>query len=221
MTAFIKAIINFFRGLLGMATKKLEDPVRDGKFAIEDSKKQISEFRTKIAALIAEKIKMEKRRGDAKSNFEKWNKILENATEKNDESAIAKSKDIRNRYGREFKALDTDLERTMKTISDLKTRLEMAQNKVNNAQSNITILSARKDAADIKKNLASAAAGLDGGALSSLDNLERSVLESEAEADAIEELSADSSGDTDLESKYGGSGGDDEFDDLAAKFKNQ
>ena len=70
------------------------------------------------------------------------------------------------------------------------------------AEQNLQTLSARQKAADIRTKLASATAGIDNasGGLAALDDLERAVNKSEAQAEATEELSA--SGGEALESKY-------------------
>lgn len=221
MTRLIKAIINFFRGLFGTVAEKLEDDVRDGKFAIEDSKEQINSFRIKIAQLLAENIKMGKTLAAAKQNVDKWQSIADTAASKEDWDGAEKALGFKKNAEGEVTTLTAEIGKTEKIISNLKKQLEIAQNKIGTAESNITRLSARKDAAEIRKGLAQASAGLYGaGPLSSLDKLEDKVNAQEAEADALEEMS-NLSGDSDLESKYGSSSTDvsDELAALREKFK--
>ena len=54
MPKLFKALGNWVRAKDEEAAKAMSDPVRDSRFAIDDSKKQIGEFTGKIASLIAE-----------------------------------------------------------------------------------------------------------------------------------------------------------------------
>lgn len=216
MARLIKAIINFFRGLFGIVAEKLEDDVRDGKIAIEDSKEQISDFRIKIARLIAENKKMSRSLEAAKQNVTKWQSIADTAGSKQDWVGAEKALGLKNHATKEVTTLNSEIVKTNNIITNLKKQLETAKSRIGNAESNITRLEARNEAAEIRAGLAKASAGLDfGGALASIDKLGDRVDAKEAEAEALEEMSVDNSGDSDLESRYG-SGSSDVSDELAA-----
>lgn len=223
MGRLIKAIINFFRGLFGLAASKLEDDVRDGKFAIEDSKEQIADFRKKIASLIASNKKIERKRDESKLAVDKWASIEEAAGAKQDwinaKKAIASKKNAEGVVN----TLTAEINKTERIITNLKKQLEAAQNKINGAESDITQLAARKDAAEIRKGLAEAASGLSSGSnpLASLDKLKDRVYADEVEAEALEEMAGSNTDEADLEALYGsgnGSAVDDELEALKAKF---
>ena len=219
MIRLFRAIINFFRGLFGEAAKAIEDPVRDGKLAIEDSKDQIADFRMKIASLIAESKKMERRLSVAKEAVTKWTGIAEMAAGKGDRDGAKSALEFKARASKDVATLSSEINRTNQTITNLKSQLDAAQNKITNAESNMTTLSARRDAAAIRKGLAEASAGLNSGdsPLAALDDLENQVNTSEAEAEALEEMSNTDTG-ADLESKYsGGSDMDSELEALMSK----
>lgn len=221
MGRLIKAIINFFRGLFGAAASKLEDDVRDGRFAIEDSKKQIAEFTTKIAHLIAESKKMEKKLAASKANVEKWQSIADSAGKKQDWEGAEKALKIKSNATKEVSTLTNEINRTDKIIENLKNQLEAAKARIGNAESDITQLAARKDAADIRTGLAKAAAGLNSedSPFANLDKLKDKVNAQEAEAEAMEEMTSGGD-DADLEAKYGGGGNDvsGDLEALKAKF---
>jgi len=221
MGRLIRAIINFFRGLFGLAASKLEDDVRDGKFAIEDSKEQIADFRMKIAKLIAENKKMDRKLEASKQNVAKWQSIADGAGAKSDWEGAKKALGFRSSATKEVNTLNGEITRTENIIANLKKQLETAQNTIGTAESNITRLAARKDAAEIRSGLAKAASGLSSGdsPLASLNKLEEKVDASEAEAEALEEMAEAEAGDSDLEAMYGGGGSDVDADLEALKAK--
>ena len=53
MPGLFKSLSNIIRGKADDLAKKMSDPERDAKIAIQDSKKQIADFTSKIATLIA------------------------------------------------------------------------------------------------------------------------------------------------------------------------
>jgi len=218
MVRLIKAIINFFRGLFGVAASKLEDDVRDGKFAIEDSRERIADFRKKIAHLIASNKNIERKRNESKLAVDKWSSIANAAGAKQDWVNAEKALTSKKSAESVVNSLTTEINKTERIITNLKKQLETAQNKINGAESDITQLAARKDAADIRKGLAEAASGLSSGdnPLASLDKLKDKVNASEAEAEALEEISAGNTDESDLEALYGGGSGSAVNDELAA-----
>ena len=81
MASFFKAVGNMFREKRDHAAKALSDPVRDGKFAIEDSVEQIREFRTEVAKLRKETIKQEAQRKEALLEKKKYDGLTKQAAQ--------------------------------------------------------------------------------------------------------------------------------------------
>ena len=54
MASLLRSVSNWIRGKRDDAANKLKDPIRDGKFAIEDTEKQIAGFTQRVAALVAQ-----------------------------------------------------------------------------------------------------------------------------------------------------------------------
>lgn len=218
----ITAIINFFRGLFGMVADKLEDPVRDGKFAIEDSKEQIAKFRTQIASLIAENKRMERKLVESEGKVSKWQAISESAASKNDWESAKTALERKSTSVNEVNTLKSEITKTTNIINNLKKQLETAQAKISSSESDLTRLAARNEAADIRQGLAAASSSLSSSdsPLAKLDKLKQKVDQKEAEAEALEEMAMDDQGDIDLEAKYssGGSNVSDELEALKAKF---
>lgn len=220
MASLWKAIKNFIRGKRDQAAEKLKDDERDGLFAIQDSKKQIAEFTTKIATLMAENNRIEKRKNNADLEVQKWNSIAEKAASKGDEASTRTALQNKGNAKKTSDSLSKEIDRTKKLIDNLRGQLNSAKDRISKAESNLTTLGARNQAAKIRQELAKATTDFNSGdsPLAALDNLEKAVEKSESEAEAWEEMGEDSSPDQALEDKYG-SGSSDVEDELAELMK--
>jgi phage shock protein A len=218
MASLFGAIKNVFREKRDQAAKKLSDPVRDGKFAIEDSKTQIREWTTQVAKLRAATIKQEEEHKDALAEKRKYTKIAERAGEAGNEADVKAAVEAIQKWDTRAKELKKQIDANAGVQANLQRQLDAARTKVSRAEQNHQTLAARKKGAEIRKQLSMASqkfADSQGG-LAALDDLEDAVREEEAEAQAFEEMSAPSV-ETDLADKYG-SAGDADTDDMVAKF---
>ncbi len=217
MASFFGTIKNVFREKRDNAAKALADPVRDGKFAIEDAKKQIREYTTSVAKLRAETIKQKANHKDALGEKKKYTIIAEKAGAAGNEDDVKMSVEQIQKWTSRAKELKDQIDRNEKVETNLRAQLDAARTKVSRAEQNHQTLAARKKGAEIRKSLAMASSQFaEGqGGLSALDDLEESVRNEEAEAEAFEDMSAPAV-ETDLADKYGGDGAD--SDDMVSKF---
>jgi len=217
MGKLFNAIRNVFREKRDQAAKSLGDPVRDGKFAIEDSEKQIAEFRSEVARLRKETIKMEARYQNALAEKKKWDDFAKQAAAEGKENDVISCAEKVQEWELKMSEHKGQIKKNESVTANLRKQLDAAESKVQRAKANHQALAARKAGADIRNKLAkSSKAFAEGqGGLSALDDLEDAVLDSEAEADAFEEMGT--SQEEDLEAKYG-SGGSSSAKDLAAKY---
>ncbi len=221
MASLIKGMKNWFRQKKDDAANTLADPVRDGKFAIEDSKKQIAEFRHKVAGLLASNKGTEKRRNEAKEGVKKWTSIAKKAAEAGNKNhvgeAILKKQDIE----KEVSTLNKQVKQNETVITTLRKQIDIAQNKIATAASNHSRLTAQLEGARVRKELAKASADFGDGnsPLSALDDLEKVVNTEECEAEALEDISGVN--DTSLEDEYNSNSVsvDDEVEKLMASVK--
>jgi len=198
---FFEAISNVVRGKANDVADKLEDPVRDGKLAIEDAKKDLTRFKNEIAEVIASKKKLDRDLVAAKADVKKYESIAKQAKEAgNTDDALAALGKMNS-----AKSRADDLKRNIKSIDKqvtmLRSEMDKRRDTISNAYSNISQLQARQHCADIRKQAAAAKDKFNsaGSPFAKLEKLEGKVLEQEDEADALEELNGD---DTDIESKY-------------------
>jgi phage shock protein A len=217
MASLFKAIGNMFREKRDQAANALADPIRDGKFAIEDSKKQIREYTTQVAKLKAETIKMKADHKDALSEKKKYENIAKKAGEAGNESDVRTAVEQIQKWTNRANELKGQIAKNETVETNLRKQLDAARTKVSRAEQNHQTLAARKKGAEIRKSLAQASAEFaEGqGGLAALDDLEDAVRQEEAEAEAFEDMSA-ASVETDLSEKYGSGNAD--ADDMVAKF---
>jgi phage shock protein A len=221
MAKVFKAFGNWLRAKDEDAAKAIGDPVRDGKFAIEDSKKQIAQFTQKIAKLVASNKRMERERGDALAEAQKFQTFAERAAADGAEDDVRTALEHRAEAEQRLGTLESEIENTGQLIAQLRSQLNRSRARVAGAESNLVRMSARMEGAKVRKELAKASSSFDSGdsPLAALDNLEREVETLETEAEAWEELAADPAAEAQksLEDKYGAAGTG-EVDDEVSKL---
>ncbi len=219
MASLLKSVGNWFRGKQDEMAKKLSDPVRDGKFAIEDSKKKIAGFTEKIAKLMAETNKLRKSHAEAEKNLEKWQTIAERAAEGGNTDDARTALEKKNLAKQETETLQAEINKNEQITNQLRQQLNRARARVAEAESNSARLVARMEGSKVRKELAKATSEFnsDDNPLAALDDLQKAVDSEEAEAEAWEDITG--SGEMSLEEKYTTSSSD--VDDELAALMNK
>ncbi len=219
--SILQAVHNWFRAKNQEAAEALSDPVRDGKLAISDSEKQITEFTSKIASLIAETKNLERQLNDSKSTVSKYQNVATAALQAGNEADARDAIALKQKAQQEVDTLQAQWDANNGLVTKLRDQLNTARMKVANAKSNITQLQARSSAAKIRTDLAKATTEFSSqqGGLAALDDLEKAVNKQETQAEAYEELAsaASSSPGQQLIEKY--SAGQSSVDDELARMK--
>ena len=210
MPSFLKTFANMVRGKKDEMAKKMADPVRDGKIAIEDSEKQVAQFTEKIAKLMAETKRLTRQRDDAKADIDKYTNIAQQAAQAGAEDDVRKAVEMKNQAQQRYDSLDSEVKRNEQLVQNLRQQLTKARAKVAQAKSSMTSLSARMEGAKVRQELGKAASEFNAGSspLAALDDLEKSVQSKESEAEAWEEMvgAEEEASGASLEEKYKGGG---------------
>ena len=193
---------NLFRSGVEKVDDAISDDVRDGKYAIIDSKRQIADFRKKIARFVAANKGVERDLAAALNEVDKWKNIKSAAEARENETDVATANGEIANAQRLAIGLKKQQELNLAAIDKLRDQLDSAERKVDRAESDHAQLAARKEGAEIRKDLAAASSqfGESNSPLSALDDLRDSVETAEDEADAFEELSTTAA--QSLEDKY-------------------
>jgi phage shock protein A len=199
-----KAIANWFRGKKDKAAQALADPIRDGKFAIEDSEKQVQGFQTKVAQFMAVNKQVSREMEGQRQEVEKWERIARKAASAGNEADVASAVQAKQQAEKVLAEKRKQFDQNEKIVATLRQQLQGALAKVAQAKSNYAQLVARHEGAQVRKELAKAASefGTGGGPLAELDDLQKAVDAGETEAEAYEEMAGATAGPKSLEDKY-------------------
>jgi phage shock protein A len=201
MASLWQSIKNWWRGKTDSAAEALADPVRDAKFAIEDSEKLIRDFEGKVANLMAQNKRNEISAKAARADEQKWGNIAQAAAKAGNrqdcEDAVHKKSEAATKASR----LEGETKNNEATIAKLRKTLDETKQKIEHARNNKDVLEARLKGAQVREELLHTASDMGGsGPLSALDDLERKTIEAETHADAVGELAGE--GEESLEEKY-------------------
>jgi phage shock protein A len=204
-----KKLQNIVHQQADTAEKALADTRRDGKYAIEDAKKQLSEFTEKIAAMRAQTNKMKRDLNELELNRDKMDSVSKKAAQAGNRDDARSALEEKAALQKRITVLESQIAQNDNLYKQLLAQREMQTRKVRNADSNLATLAARKDAADMRAAMAKTAEGFGGSdALSVLDDLEAEVEEAEATAEAHEELAGMDCAPQTLAEKYDAGAGD-------------
>lgn len=227
MASLWNGIKNVFREKKEQAAQRLADPVRDGKFAIEDAKKQEIDFRRQVRDVVADLKQMENQLTTKQGERKKYDGLATKfaaALKSGDKDQMT---NLQTAAGK-VDALDAEISATKKSLEGLRTsrqqlqgELDRVRNKIAKAEQTYSVNAARIKAAKIKKTLheskARVAAGISG--LGALDDMSEAADRLEAEGEATEEMAGPASSIDELEAEADALGGSSAADRYLAKAK--
>ncbi|MGF1577777.1 MAG: PspA/IM30 family protein [Gemmataceae bacterium] len=203
MPSLFKSISNWFRGKKDQAAEALANPIRDGKFAIEDSEKRVRQFQSKVAKFIAVNKQLEREIDTQQREVDKWMTIARKAAAAGNEADVTQAIEAKQRAEQVMQEKQKQYQRNEQIVDQLRKQVQTAIAKVAKAKANYSQLVARHEGAQVRKELADAASDFGSeGPLAELDDLQKAVDQEETEAEALEEMATVSSGPTSLEEKY-------------------
>jgi len=223
MPGLLKSFSNLIRGKSQELGKKMADPVRDSKLAIQDSEKMIGDFTSRIAKLVAQNKSLKRELDESQSEVTKYQGFAQKAVDKGNVDDARSALELKAAAEKRVASLTAEINRNDQLISTLRSQLSKARAKVAGAKRNIVNLEARFEGAKIRRELAKASSEFNTGdsPLAALDDLDKSVSETEVEAEAWEELTVEDSSADSLADKYGASGDADVDAELARMMEKK
>ena len=218
MASFWKALKNWFRGKKDKAAEAISDPIRDGKYAIEDSEDRIKMFQTKVAKFMAVQKQLEREISTREKEVEKFANIAVKAAKAGNREDVAQAVEAKQRAQAVLQEKQGQYAKNEEILKELRNQVQSAVAKIAKAKSNHAQLVARHEGAQVRKELAQAATQFGGdGPLAELDDLQKAVDTEEAEAEAFEEMAVTAAGSSSLEEKYT-AGNSSEVDDEVSRL---
>lgn len=194
--ALMTSIRNWLRSLGDDADEAIKNPVRDGKYAIEDAKEQEDDFEGEIVKLAAATNLLVGERDEAMRQQSKYDSIAKQAAAKvkaGDESAradVAEAAGFVNQHKMLVERLNKQIDSNRAEEEKMGKLLYNVRASISDAEKNHAILSARMASTQLRQNVAKSKKRLmEGQGLAGLRTLEKAVLAEEAETEAAEKYS--------------------------------
>lgn len=201
MASLWQGIKNWWRGKKDSAAEAIADPVRDAKFAIEDSEKIVGDFKGKITNLMAQNKRNALLALAARGDEQKWGHIAESAAKRGCREDCEEAVRLKGEAATKAQRLENETKNNEATIAKLRHTLSDTEAKIEHAKNNKDVLEARLKGAEVRKQLLATANDISGSSpLAALDDLEKKTVETETYADAAEEMSGN--GQESLAEKY-------------------
>lgn len=193
---FFKELYKKLKRADSKAAEDMRDYVADAGEAIGARKKEMAEFRVKVAEVNQAKRGLERNLGEAEAEIVKWNSTLQRI--KSSDLGVEQMKEkglpvLKARNAAQGRA--DDLGKSIATqeaaLSSLRQQLVAAQSDLAEREQRLTTLAARKQAAKVRAGLSQASAAFAAGkhTLSAVDELEEKVRTEEDKVAAFEEES--------------------------------
>lgn len=179
------------------AAENMRDYVADAREAIENRKREIVDFRNKVAEVNQSKRVLERQLGDTDGEIVKWTATLENIRNAALDVEAKKEKGApvmaaRNSATERAEGLRSSIKAQEEMLVQLRKQLMEAQSDLAEREQKLVTLAARQQAVKIRQGLNDAAAAFSTGkgTLSAVEELERKVISAEDREAAIgEEIS--------------------------------
>lgn len=203
MANFVRSVKNWFRSIKDKMANGIENPVREGKFNIEDAEKEVIDFRSKIGRYAGTIKQQEKKIQDYKVQVEKWDNISKQAAKKENIEDVKASLSEKNRNEQLLSTSQLEVDKNTEMLVSIKDRYSDLLKLIENAKSDFCQLEVRKESSDIRKSMALANSEVgNSSAFARLDALKKHVIAEECEVDALEEMNDISKPNRSLENKY-------------------
>ena len=194
---------------------RVEDPEKILNQLLEDMQHELKEVKIQVAAAIRDANKFETQYKENLESAEKWEKraivFIQNGDDVRAKEALRRKRsadDMAAGFREQFEA-------QQESVSVLKDGLATLEQKIEEAKSKRALLIARQRRAEAERTIHQTVSGIsDSSALNAFDRMQDQVLDTEAEAEALNEMRQPS-----LEDEFDKLDKKDEIDDELAKLK--
>ena len=194
---------------------RVEDPEKILNQLLEDMQHELKEVKIQVAAAIRDANKFEAQYKENLESAEKWEKraivFIQNGDDARAKEALRRKRsadDMAAGFREQFEA-------QQESVSVLKDGLATLEQKIEEAKSKRALLIARQRRAEAERTIHQTVSGIsDSSALNAFDRMQDQVLDTEAEAEALNEMRQPS-----LEDEFDKFDKKDEIDDELAKLK--
>lgn len=188
-----KRISDIISANLGEMTEQFEDPERMLKQAIREMETSIRDATQETARALANEKKLAKELAHNESEARRWHSRAEKAVEDGDDDLARKALSRKQEHEKLSVALNDQLAAAREAGQTLRHQLEGMKVKLAEAKRNLSTLTARKKAADIRRKVYMGAGEapeitVENEAFEKFERMRERVEQAESEAEALAEL---------------------------------
>jgi phage shock protein A len=180
------------RANLTSAVSQAEDPEKVLEQAMVDMQGNLIQLRQAVAQAIATQKRTERQSAQAKSTAQEWYNRAELAIQKGEEDMARQALTRRQSYLQSAQAMDAQLAQQQDVVNGLKENMRRLEAKIADARTKKDLYIARARSAEASARIQDMLGQTGtGGSIAAFEQMEQKVLEMEAQAEALEELSGD------------------------------
>lgn len=168
-----------------------EDPEQVLTQTLEEMQTNLIQLRQAVAQAIATQKRTERQLSHAESNAREWYNRAQLAVQKGEESVAREALTRRKTYLDSAQVMSSQIEQQRQVVTQLKENMRLLEGKLAEAKTKKDMYIARARSAEASQRLQEMLYQVRGsGAIASFERMEEKVLDLEARADAMAELSA-------------------------------
>jgi phage shock protein A len=188
-------ISRVFKSNVNAMVDGMEDPEKIINQTVLDMQEQLVKAKQQVAVAIADEKRLEKQYLSEERKAKEWEDKARMALKAGNEDLARKALAEKQKYAENASGYKTEWQKQKAMTDKLRNSLKGLSNKIEEAKRKKNLLIARSKRAKAQKSIQQTMSGMsDNSAFSAFDRMNEKVEKAEAEADAIEELAEDFSG---------------------------
>ena len=193
-----KRISDIVSANLGEMAESFEDPEKMLKQAVREMGESIQDATRETAKALASEKKLVKELAHNESESKQWQSRAEKAVEEGDDDLARRALSRKQEHGKLAVALQDQMSASKEASQTLRHQLDGMKAKLSEAKRNLSTLTARKKAADVRKKVymgmgEAPEITVENDAFEKFERMREKVEQAEAEAEALAELQGASS----------------------------
>ena len=182
---------DILRSNINEALDRAEDPEKMIRQMVREMEEAVNKATASVGTAVANQKRLERQYDERVTQVADWQRKAERGVEAGEDELARRALERKTVLQRAVDELGPVVEESRRTAQQLREQLRELKGKLEEARTRQGTLTARHRAAEARKKLAQSIQGLGGDAFSSFERFEQRVEETEAEAEAHDEVAND------------------------------
>lgn len=188
--AIFSRLVDLLKANINDLIDKAEDPEKMLKQIIIDMEEQLQKATQGLGQIMGSERSVKRQLDEAAEQSKMWEGRAKTALTAGNEELAKQAVDSKLKADANLKQFQEMHDDLLKQVDTVREQVNILKQKLEEARTRQTMLSARAQVADARKGVAKAVGGIDSsGAFSKMDKMERKIEQEEAQADAQYEIS--------------------------------